>query len=108
MNCGPHKEEAPARDFLTIHSQTRLPLETSAIFTLVKAKSDANYKVFEWPARIGNINCGPHREEAPARDFLTIRSQTRLPLETSTIFTPVKPKSDETYNDPDDPLGLVT
>ena len=28
MNCGPHREEAPARDFLTIHSQTRLPLET--------------------------------------------------------------------------------
>jgi len=54
------------------------------------------------------MNCGPHREEAPARDFLTIHSQTRLPLETSAIFTPVKPKSDENYNVSDDPLGLVT
>ena len=46
MNCGHHREEAPARDFLAIHSQTRLPLETSATFTPVKPKSDATYKVF--------------------------------------------------------------
>ena len=61
-----------------------------------------------WPARITNIKWGPHRERAPAGDVLAIHSQTKLPLETSAIFTPVKPKSDENYNDFDDPLGLVT
>eukprot|EP00959_Pyramimonas_sp_CCMP1952_P290130 6068461-Pyramimonas_sp.AAC.1 len=40
---------------------------------------------------------GPHREGAPARDFLAIHSQTRLPLETSSTFKPQEPKSDDNY-----------
>ena len=32
MKCGPHREEAPARDFLAIYSETKLPLETSSRF----------------------------------------------------------------------------
>ena len=43
------------------------------------------------------MNCGPHREEAPARDFLAIHSQTKLPPETSSIFRPEEPKIDDSY-----------
>ena len=61
----------------------------------------------ERPARITNMKCGPHGEEAPARDFLAIQSQTKLPLETSSEFKPDQPNSKETYMYLDDPLGLL-
>ena len=50
-----------------------------------------------WPARITNMKCGTHREGAPARYFLRIHSQTRLPPDTSSIFRPEEPKSDDSF-----------
>eukprot|EP00959_Pyramimonas_sp_CCMP1952_P103456 2163633-Pyramimonas_sp.AAC.1 len=34
MKCGPHREGAPARDFIAAHSQATLPFETSAALRL--------------------------------------------------------------------------
>eukprot|EP00959_Pyramimonas_sp_CCMP1952_P261766 5473776-Pyramimonas_sp.AAC.1 len=42
MSCGPHKKGTPARDFLAIHAQKRLPPETSAAIKLQNARSDCN------------------------------------------------------------------
>ena len=59
MTCGPHREggsrlrlplnslrdEVPASDFLTIHSHTRPPPETSTRFRPEETKSDDSYRV---------------------------------------------------------------
>ena len=47
-----------------------------------------------------NMRCGPHREGAPALDFLAIHSRTKLPLHTSTKFNRQEPKSDDMYKLP--------
>ena len=49
MKCGPHREEDPARDVLAIHSQTRPPPETSAIFMPQELKSEDSYRVEDDP-----------------------------------------------------------
>eukprot|EP00959_Pyramimonas_sp_CCMP1952_P062901 1315135-Pyramimonas_sp.AAC.1 len=57
----PHKsltDEAP-RLILPPNSRLRSPKVTT--FTGCR-----------WPARITHVSCGPHREGAPARDFLTM------------------------------------
>ena len=90
MSCRPHLEEAPARDFLAIYSQTRLRLETSFAF---KPQGPKSYD----SCRYSDESLG-----LPTRggDPIGGSSQTRLRLVTSFAFKPQEPKSDDSYRIP--------
>ena len=49
MEAGAPYGGAPDRDFLAVHSKTRLPLETSAIFMPQEPKRDDSYTVEDDP-----------------------------------------------------------